>query len=122
MRPGRKTGKKWASDLIPQLWKLGVAQWEDRNKALHGTPLAEDLAGAMSLDISLQVEWVLGKDDLPLHVRQTFPSSLENLLAQSLLGKKYWFMLVRAHREVVGNGIEDDFSPKKSQLRKWVGL
>ena len=65
---------------------------------------------------------MLGKETLPWHVKKTFPASLTDLLAQSLMSKKHWFVLVRAHREVAGGGIQDDFSPHKSPLRKWVGL
>ena len=118
----RRSGAVWAGSMIKELWKMGWAQWEDRNKALHDTPLAADMAGAQSLDVSLQVEWVLGRGTLPAHVWLVFPPSLLNLLAQPITAKKHWFVLVRSHRELSGDGIDDDFTPSRSALRKWVGL
>ena len=95
---------------------------EDRNKALHDTPLAADMAGAQSFDISLQVEWVLGRGALPAHVWSVFPPSLDKLLEQPVTAKKHWFVLVRSHRELSSDGISDDFTHSKSSLQKWVGL
>ena len=83
------------------MWQLSWDQWDDRNRALYNTPLAADLSGAISLEVSLQVEWVLGNVNLPQHVRKSFPPSLEALMAQTLEGKKYWFALVRAHQELI---------------------
>lgn len=73
------------------------------------------------LDISLKIEWILGKEELPAYVQIHFPHTLMDLMEQALPAKKHWFTLVRAHRETIGNGITDDFTSPKSQLRKWVG-
>ena len=75
-----------------------------------------------SLDISLQVECVLGRGTLPVLVWSVFPSSLNKLLEQPVTAKKHWFVLVRSHRELSSDGISDDFTHSKSSLQKWVGL
>ena len=118
----KKSGNTWAKELIQQMWKVEWSQWEDRNQALHKTTLAQDMEGAISLDNSIKSEWKIGKDTLPKLVQNTFPRLLSDLLAQSLQKKKFWFVLVRKHRELKGNPISDEFTVPKSQLRKWVGL
>ena len=118
----RKTGARWASELIKKLWLISWDQWADRNMTLHGTPLAEDLSGAISLDRAIKAEWTKGTNHMPHRVKNTFTRSVENILKQPLEEKKHWFTLVRSYREMIGDSIDDEFSPAHKKLRKWVGL
>ena len=118
----KKSGNMWAKGLIQQLWKVAWNQWEDRNHALHKTTLAQDMEGAISLDTSIKAELELGYETLPKFVKKTFPRLLSDLLAQPIQKKKFWFVLVRKHRELKGTAIQDAFTSANSQLRKWVGL
>ena len=123
---GRKwTGARWVRNLIQQLWLISWDQWEDRNKKLHDSPLADDLSGALSLNRSIRNEWIQGTLNMPKRVRKTFPKKVERLLNKPLETRKQWFTLVRSYREMVGNNAEDEFSPpskKTKKLRHWVGL
>ena len=119
----RRTGKRWAVALIRKLWEIAWDLWSDRNDALHQTPLAADLEGAVSLDKAIREECLLGSADLPANVRCNFPSDVEQLIQSPLTQKKAWLVLVRAARELIHDTrIQDEFTNPKSYLRKWVGL
>ena len=118
-----KTGKRWVAALIQKLWDVAWDQWENRNEALHDTPMAADLSGAVSLNRAISAECQLGIGDLPFKVGQTFPYDINNFLQQPLIERKCWLVLVRTAREVMhDNRIQDEFTDPKSHLRKWVGL
>ena len=119
----KRTGKRWVTMLIKKLWDVSWSQWEDRNGALHNTPIADDLSGAASLDAAIKAECRLGSQGLPPHVRCTFPKDVSRLLQSSLHERKCWLQLVRAARELTNDDrIIDVFSDTKSSLRKWIGL
>ena len=119
----KKTGLRWVSQLIQQLWNVAWDQWEDRNGIIHGTPLGDDLNGAVSLNAAIQAECTLGSQQLPPHVKRTFPQDVNTLLNAPLFDRKCWLVLVRAARELVNDvQLEDDFSDRTSMLRRWVGL
>ena len=118
----RKTGLRWTSALIKKLWLISWDQWADRNMRLHDTPLAENLAGALSLDRLIQAEWTKGTDNMPTGLKNTFTDSVENILQQPSKAKKEWFTLVRSYREVIGEGTDDEFGPAHKKMREWSGL
>ena len=119
----RKTGKRWGAALIQKLWDVSWDQWENRNEALHNTPMAADLSGAVSLNRAISAECHLGIGDLPIKVGQTFPDDINTFLQQSLIERKCWLVLVRTAREAINDTrIQDEFTDPKSHLRKWVGL
>ena len=53
----RRTGARWVSALVTKLWQVAWDQWDDRNGALHKTPLAIELRGALTLDRAIRIEW-----------------------------------------------------------------
>ena len=118
----RKTGARWVTELIQKLWQVSWDQWADRNMILHGTPLADDMEGALSLDRSITFEWSKGTTNMPNRVKKTFPYSVDSILNKSLESKKQWFTLVRSYREMVGDIVDDEFSIPHKKMRKWVGL
>jgi len=119
----KKTGKRWAVALIQKLWDVSWDQWECRNGALHNTPMAADLSGALSLDRAISAECLLGPRGLPLRVQMVFPSDISTLLTSPLIERKCWLVLVRAAREIrQDTRIQDEFSHPQSSLRTWVGL
>ena len=60
----RKTGKRWVAALIQKLLDVAWDQWENRNEALHDTPMVADLSGAVSLNRVFSAECQLGIGDL----------------------------------------------------------
>ena len=119
----KRTGKRWVTMLIKKLWDISWDQWEDRNGALHSTPMADDLNGAVSLDAAIQAECRLGSIGLPPNVRCTFPKDVKVLLNSPVHERKCWLQLVRSARELINDErIIDVFSDHKSYLRKWIGL
>ena len=119
----KKTGKRWAVALIQKLWDVSWDQWECRNGALHNTPMAADLSGALSLDRAISAEYALGPRGLPSIVRKEFPSDITTFLTSPPIERKCWLVLVRAAREVRHDTrIQDEFSHPQSSLRTWVGL
>ena len=52
----RRTGKRWVEALITKLWDVCWDQWESRNEALHRTPIAADMSGAVSLNRAIAAE------------------------------------------------------------------
>ena len=119
----KKTGRRWAVALIKKLWEVAWDQWECRNGALHNTPMAADLSGALSLDSAISAECQLGPVGLPQKVRRVFPIDVTTLITSPLMDRKCWFVLVRAARELrKDTRIQDEFSHPQSSLRTWVGL
>ena len=121
----RKRGSTWASGLIQQMWLISWEQWRDRNEALHNTPLAADLTGALSLDRSIWNEWRQGTEDMPRRIKVRFPKEIAAILDKPLETKKQWFSTIRSYREMAGNASIDEFSPpnkKTKRMREWVGL
>ena len=119
----RKSGKKWTSGLILQLWNVQWDAWMNRNEVLHDTPLAEIMGGGLYLDNALRKEWMEGFDLLPRSIASMIPEEVENVLNLGLQERKGWLVLVRRAR--VANGfecIQDEFSKASSKLREWVGL
>ena len=119
----KRTGRRWVTALIVKLWGVSWDQWESRNAALHNTPIAEDMSGAVSLNRAIVRECRLGGEGLPHKVRQTFPEEVDKFLSKSLRERKCWLVLVRASRELMNDyRIQDEFTNPQSPLRKWVGL
>ena len=119
----RKSGGRWVTRLIRQLWDLEFSAWEHRNSVLHDTPLADIMNGTLSLDRALRREWEWGFEGLPDMVKVTIPSTITHILNGSVADRKGWFVLIRTARENCGeDSIEDEFSSPSSSLRKWVGL
>ena len=119
----KKTGKRWAVALIQKLWDVSWDQWECRNGALHNTPMAADLSGALSLDRAISAECELGPRGLPYRVQRKFPSDITKILTSPLIERKCWLVLVRAAHEVRHDTrIQDEFSNPQSCLRTRVGF
>ena len=121
----KKSGTTWVKGLVIQLWQLSWDQWEDRNRRLHDTPLAEDLTGALSLNRAIRDEWSQGIENMPQRVKRKFGEDVGKILSQTLKKQKQWFTLVRSYREMVGTAEDDVFSPlnkKTKKMRQWVGL
>ena len=119
----RKSPRRWAAALIKKLWGIAWDQWEDRNGAIHNTPLGIEMSGGLSLIRAIKAEFSLGKLGLPRKVQSTFPNNVNILLDAPLEDQQCWFVLIRAAREMRNDyRIRDEFSDPKSSLRKWVGL
>ena len=119
----RRTGERWATELIKKLWDISWDLWEDRNKTIHNTAMGSILSGVDSLDKAIQEEYQLGRDGLPKPVQDNFPDDINEILSSPLNQKKSWFKLVRAARELANDDrIQNEFTDPRSHLRKWVGL
>ena len=80
------------------------------------------MTGALSLDRSIISEWTKGTTNMPHRMKNTFTSSVDNILKKPLEVKKQWFTLVRSYREMIGDSSEDEFGSAHEKMRKWVGL
>ena len=72
----RKSPRRWAAALIKKLWGITWDQWEDRNGAIHNTPLGIEMRGGLSLIRAIKAEFSLGKIGLPRNVQSTFPNNV----------------------------------------------
>ena len=119
----KQTGKRWVAGLIRQLWEVEKAAWLHRNSVLHDTPLADIMCGTLSLDRSLRTEWSLGFIGLPPLIQVVLPKEIGQVIEGTVAERKGWLVLIRTARENMGDTrISDEFSDKKSTLRRWVGL
>ena len=119
----RKSDRRWATALIKKLWDVAWDQWDDKNGAIHNTPLGIEMSGGLSLIRAIKAEFFWGKVGLPRKVQSTFPTNVNILLDAPLEHQQCWFVLIRAAREMQNDyRIPDKFSDPKSSLRQWVGL
>ena len=61
----QKTGLKWASQLITQIWKLVYGKWLHHSKLKHVGKAWEDHTMELILDADITDKHGLGQDELP---------------------------------------------------------
>ena len=80
----RRTGERWATELIKKLWDISWDLWQDRNRKIHNTQMESILRGVDSLDKAIQEEDQLGKDGLPKPVQDNFLDDINEILSSPL--------------------------------------
>lgn len=70
----RKSGKKWESRLILQLWTITRNMWHGRNAVKHNKQTIINTIGVHLLDIEIEKEYDAGYQDLPLQYTQMVPT------------------------------------------------
>ena len=76
----QKTGKRWIASSIIKLRNTSWDKWENRNAALHNTPIAADLSGAVSLNLVIRSGCRLGRIELSRIVKSVFPKDENKFL------------------------------------------
>ena len=100
-RRSRRTGNRWASLVVKQIWLLGFHMWEHRNNRFHSDRcLAVDDASRKA-DITIQREYKRGPEDLPVETQSLFRQPLDQRLKASLSERQRWINLVGAERTAV---------------------
>jgi hypothetical protein len=117
----RKTGIRWGSKIILQLWGMIHKMWLGRNDVLHRKDIINSISGQCLLDIKLEREYDAGYEDLPRVVHKWFQQSKEQLMARSIEYKKGWLLIVKTVKEARQIADYSIFTSSVA-LRRWIGL
>lgn len=117
----RKTGIRWGSKLILQLWGMIYKMWLGRSDVLHRKDIIKNISGQCLLDIEIEREYEAGYEELPTVVHKWFQQSKEQLLARSIEYKKGWLLIVKTVKEARQIADYSIFT-SSTALRRWIGL
>ena len=118
----RKTGRKWASNLIKQFWNIIHSLWVNRCSVLHNSDAIHRLHGLPLLRDAIEAEYNRGIGDMPHSYRSYFYTPLYVLLKQSPHYLKGWFLVIRSGRECYHLENTEDLFFTNTTLRAWIGL
>ena len=94
----RRSGHRWASLLISELWVMGMKVWDFRNDVMHSPESVQSKAEAAKTDRAVRMEFEAGSSTLPASTQHLFSMSLTTLLSQSHVSKHHWLQTVRTAR------------------------
>ena len=118
----KKSGSRWATNLISHVWNIIHKIWCHRNTIIHETNKIHSLSGLTPLQQSISLEYEKGYDQFPCSYSSYFHHPLSFILSKPINYQKNWFLIIRSAREAYDiDLIEDDFS-SNGPLRKWIGL
>jgi hypothetical protein len=117
----RKSGTRWAANLIKQLWKLLSAVWHDRNQEIFNE--AQDPTGSHSClpRSAITEEHARGRDRLSKHYSQYFAQPIRFLLSKSVYQQQQWYRIIKTARVATASDVSNIFT-YDSALRRWTGL
>ena len=95
----RRSGSRWASLLIEQLWIMGFNLWEHRNQIMHSPDSVHAKEEMAAANTRIHEEYGKGSDDLPREAQHLFRFSLQRRLDQDLPEKERWLALVKLERD-----------------------
>ena len=93
----RRTGERWAADLIMKVWKFHWSMWNHRNECLHDTGNHEIL-GSRRLEKEISIELKKGCALLQPTEKNLFSITMTQVREWSALRKKKWLRTVQASR------------------------
>ena len=118
----KRTGLRWTTNLIKQLWHILQAIWLSRNWIKHETEIEGTTANTILLRGAITREYTQGYNTLPWTLYSSyFTITLDTLLTTATIYQKQWYTLIKFTREQSHSDILDEFSASSS-LRAWVGL
>ena len=117
----RKSGARWASNLIKQLWKLLSSVWHDRNQEIFAAE--KDPTGSHSclLRSAITEEHARGRDKLSRHYAPYFAHPVRFLLSKSVYQQQQWYRIIKTARVATASDVPNIFT-YDSALRRWTGL
>ena len=97
--PGdRRSGARWASLLIEQLWLMGFVLWEHRKSIMHSPDSIHSKEELEEANTRIHEEYGRGSDDLPATAQHLFKTPLRKRLKHDLPEKERWLDLVQLER------------------------
>ena len=93
----RRTGERWAINLIIKIWEFHWSMWNHRNECLHGTGNHEIL-GSKHLEKEIATELKKGCALLQPTEKYLFSLTMKQVREWSALRKKKWLRTVQAAR------------------------
>ena len=118
----RKTGRKWASNLIKHFWNIIHSLWVHRCSVLHDSDAIHRLNGLSLLRDAIEAEYNRGLGDMPQSYRSYFYTPLFIILKKSPNYLKGWFLVIRSGRECYHLENTEDSFFTNTTLRAWIGL
>ena len=94
----RRTGKRWLSLVVQQLWLLGFQMWEHRNAVKYSDHSVSNKRLSRQVNNGIRRQHAMGPADLPPPTRSMFSKRLEKLLRLSLHERQQWLRLVTSER------------------------
>ena len=81
------TKKGWISQLIHQVWVVVHKIWEYRNYILHATCRGLHKDKKDAIDRAIQIEFIIGADNLPPDMESLFRENMSRVLSLNLSNK-----------------------------------
>ena len=96
----RRSGHRWASLLIQQLWQMWFSVWEFRNSIMHSPLSVQHREEERQADADVWTEYTEGNTNLPMDFVKLLRTPLAEQLKKGLPEKVRWTKLVRAARAI----------------------
>ena len=90
----KKTGLKWAIQLITQIWKLIYGQWIHHIKLKHTGEALDDNTKELILNAEIKDEHGSGQNTLPDCYNPYFGTPLSTILDTSITARENWYRLI----------------------------
>ena len=116
----RRHGRRWAINLLKQLWRLVFGMWDHRNTILFSGE--EDIMnGEDLLRFTIQRELEYGIGRLSPIYAQYFQTMTRKLLKKSIQYQKQWLAVIRKGRIAAGATYHDDLL-ESTEAQLWIGI
>ena len=95
----KRTGLKWSSQLITQIWKLIHRQCLHHSKLKHVGEALDNPANDLILDSKIKDKHEQVQDTLPNRYNPYFGTPLSMILDTSINARKNWYQLINTARK-----------------------
>ena len=120
----RRTGKRWVTQLIKQLWMVIWDQWKDRNKKLHDGETLDEFHDISDVHVEINHEFASGAPaNCPPHLRNWFRyESVDEIFALSNFEQRLWLRTVRNIRTTVAlrQANIDGLAAERAFMHAWL--
>ena len=120
----RRTGRRWVTQLIKQLWVVIWDQWKDRNKKLHDGDTMDEFHDLSDVHIEINHEFASGAPaNCPAHLRYWFRyETVDEILELSNFEQRLWLRTVRAIRTTVAlrQANIDGLAAERAFMHAWL--
>jgi hypothetical protein len=117
----RRSGSRWAANLIKQIWKMLSSSWHDRNQDIFSSVKDPTGSHACLLRTAIQEEHSRGRDRLSHHYAPYFAHPVRFLLSKSIYQQQQWYRIIKTARVATASDVPNIFT-YDSELRRWIGL
>ena len=115
----RRTGRRWATEILKKLWNIAWDLWEHRNGYVH-----TDLQPAKKIEQmekAVRQEFHLGSATLAVGDQPLFSKTIDQLLKSPYEAQQAWVDLVQAARQRACRRDRAAYRGERSFLRGWLG-